>query len=82
MKRIQRFREIQRIVMPGFIWKDHAHTVDPSPNDGKPRHPEDRRLFMPSKLCKLDHRKYCPNGLADLEDRIRYAEASDALEDL
>lgn len=82
LKRIQRFREIQRVSMPGFNWQDHTHAADKTPDDGKPRQPEDYRLFMPSELSVPDRRKYCPNGLADSEDRIRYAEASDALEDL
>ena len=37
---------------------------------------------MPSDLSDADCRKYCPNGLAAIEDRLRYGEASDALENL
>jgi len=37
---------------------------------------------MPSELSPSDRRKFCPNGLSLLEDRIRFAEASDSLEDL
>lgn len=82
MKHIQHFHEVQHVSMPGFNWQDHTYAADPTPHDNKPRHPKDIRLFMPSELSKPDHCKYCPNGLSDLEDRIHYAEASDALEDL
>lgn len=48
-----------------------------------PEHVEDYPLFMPSDLfTKQDVRLFCPNGLAELEDRIRFAETSDTLERL
>lgn len=47
-----------------------------------PEHVEDFPLLMPSELSKAERRKYCPNNLADTEDRIRFAEALDALERL
>lgn len=93
MKRIQRFRDLQRIVMPGFIFKDHVledeephreHNSDASttPCDISITVPEDIILFMPSDLTASKRRRYCCPGLATLEDRLRYAEASDALEEV
>jgi hypothetical protein len=37
---------------------------------------------MPSDLSVTNRRKYCPDRLATIEDRLRHAEASDSLEDL
>lgn len=77
LKRYQRFRELQRVYMVGFDPIQYAQ------DKGKaPTHVEDFPLYMPSELTKADARKYCPNGLAGTEDRIRYAEATDALESL
>ena len=45
-------------------------------------HVEDTKLYMPSDFSEPDRRKYCPGGLAGMEDRLRYAEASDSLETL
>lgn len=78
LKRVQRFREIQKIYMPGFDPRNDAHTEDPDVSSNV----EDLKLYMPSELCVGDRRKYCPNRLASMEDRIRFAEASDSLEDL
>jgi hypothetical protein len=83
LKRIQRFREIQQVYMPGFDPKNHAHTerlasTDPS----RSAHVEDSKVYMPSELSESDRRKYCPGGLATMEDRLRHAEASDSLENL
>ena len=83
LKRIQRFREIQRIHMPGFDSSNHRHSLPSAArNDTTPTAVEDVSLFLPSELNDHDHRRYCPAGLAGLENRLRYAEATDALEDL
>ena len=39
-------------------------------------------LYMPSDLSEADRFKYCPAALTEMEDRLRFAEASDALESL
>lgn len=75
LKRVARFRELQAIYMPGFDASNQQ--LEPAPE-----HVEDFPLFMPSELSKADIRKYCPNGLAAVEDHIRFAEASDVLERL
>ncbi|KAF7971126.1 hypothetical protein HWV62_22000 [Athelia sp. TMB] len=76
LKRVAQFREIQAIYMPGFDPANHG-SDEPSPE-----HVKDFTLYMPSELSKPHIRKFCPNGLAGLEDRLRYAEASDSLERL
>ncbi|KZP22240.1 hypothetical protein FIBSPDRAFT_953081 [Athelia psychrophila] len=76
IKRLQRFREIQRLYMPKFDPLSHA---DPTAATSQV---EDFILYLPSELNASDRRKFCPNGLAELEDRVRYAEACDALETL
>lgn len=78
LKRIQRFREIQQIYMPGFDPKSSVTSSDPSPS----AHIEDAKLYMPSELSETYRRKYCPGGLAAMEDQLRHAEASDSLENL
>jgi len=85
LKRIQRFREIQQLYMPGFDPKARSHIdLDRSASSATSRsiHVEHCRLYMPSDLSDIDRRKYCPNGLAAIEDRLRYAEATDSLEHL
>jgi hypothetical protein len=81
LKRVQCFREIQRLYMPGFDPKNCTQT-ERSGTVTSSTHIEDAKLYLPSELAAADRRKYCPNGLAAMEDRIRYAEAFDALEDL
>lgn len=73
LKRFKRFRELQRVHMPGF---DPAqHEPDPAPVNV-----EDFVLHMPSGLTKARVRRFCPHGIAELEDRIWFAQATDALE--
>jgi hypothetical protein len=83
LKRIQRFREIQQIYMPGFDPKNSAHLERlSSSNPSTTVHVEECKLYMPSDLSEADRRKYCPGDLAKMEDRLRFAEASDTLESL
>lgn len=76
IKRIKRFGEIQRLYMPNF---DPLSHVNPK---AVPCQVEDFVLYLPSELNASDRRKFCPNGLPELEDRVRYAEACDSLESL
>ena len=83
LKCIQHFHEIQQLYMPGFDLKNHAHTehlasTDPSHSV----HVEDCKLYLPSELSELDHRKYCPGRLATMEDHLHHAKASNSLENL
>lgn len=89
LKRVHRVRELQSLYMVGFDPVQYAREKADakSRSTSKPRlpppeHVEDFPLFLPSELTKNERRKYCPNNLADTEDRIRFAEALDALERL
>ena len=68
--------------MPGFDPKNNAHMEHTTSNPSHSVHVEDSKLYMPSELAGPDRHKYCPGGLAGLEDRLRHAEASDSLETL
>jgi hypothetical protein len=81
LNRIQHFREIQKIYMPGFDPKNSVEHLA-SPNSLASVHVEDSKLYLPSDLSECDRCKYCPGGLSDMEDRLRFAEASDTLESL
>jgi hypothetical protein len=83
LKRIQRFREIQKIYMPSFDPKNNAHLERLASSDTSTSvHVEECKLYLPSDLSEADRRKYCPGDLAKQEDRLRFAEASDSLESL
>lgn len=43
-------------------------------------HIEDAKLFLPSELTRIEREQYCDKSLPLVEDRLRYSEASDALE--
>lgn len=58
--------------MPDFDSKNASSSVDI----------EECKLYVPSDLSEADRCKYCPAELTKMEDRLRFAEASDALESL
>ena len=69
--------------MPGFDHRNYASTeLSSSPDSTVSTNVEHTKLYLPSELTAADRRKLCPNSLAAMEDRIRFAEASDSLEDL
>lgn len=80
IKHIQRFREIQRLHMPEFDASTYAQTVEPS--SASSTNAEDSILWLPSDLSIRDRRRYCSGSLAEMEDRLRFAEATDTLESL
>ena len=43
---------------------------------------EDCILHLPSDLSEVDRRRYCPGDLTEMENRLRFAVTSDALESL
>lgn len=43
---------------------------------------ENFTLWLPSELTALERRKYCTASLIEVEDRLRFAEATDSLESL
>lgn len=92
-KRISRFREIQGVYMPGIDAQVLAHSLratrHPSTNSTTTSststsatsiHIEDAKLFLPSELTRIEREEYCDASLPLVEDRLRYSEASDALE--
>ena len=69
--------------MLSFDPKNSAHIEHLAlPNATTSMHVEDCKLNMPSDLLQSDHHKYCPGGLSDMEDHLRFAEACDTLENL
>ena len=58
--------------MPDFDPKDTFTSVNV----------EECELYLPSGLSEADRCKYYPSDMAKMEDRLRFAEASDALESL
>ena len=75
LKRIQQFREVQQHYMPDF----DPNTTSTSMSVEEC---ELHSLHLPSDLSEVDRCKYCPGDLTEMEDRLRFAEASDALESL
>jgi len=64
--------------MPRFDPKSSVTSSNPSPS----AHIEDAKLYMPSELSETYCCKYCPGGLAAMEDQLHHVEASDSLENL
>lgn len=83
LKRLNRFREIQHTYMPGVDAQVLAHEARlSSKSPATAVHVEDATLFMPSELTNRQRDEYCVEGLAEIENRLRYAEAFESLEEL
>jgi hypothetical protein len=83
LKRVQRFREIQLLYMPGLDAQHLAHLERSAlPHNTTSVHVEDIKLFMPSELPAESRRRFCTPDLVNIEDRLRYAEAHDSLDRL
>jgi hypothetical protein len=81
IKRIHRFREIQQVYMPGLDSPLLAQLERAAlPPNTTSVHVEDCILFIPSELSATTRRRVCTPGLGDIEDRLRFAEAHDALD--
>lgn len=74
-KKIVRLREAQAVYMPLL-----ARTHDISLTD-RQRMPETIPLYLPSEI-PAEERCGCLGGIVDLEDRMRFAEAHDSLDEL
>ncbi|KAJ7834666.1 hypothetical protein B0H13DRAFT_1913969 [Mycena leptocephala] len=70
LKRINRFRKLQRTYMPDLIWDD------------KTRGAEEMKLFMPSELSASSRENVCEKGLDKLEEEMCEGELAETLEDL
>lgn len=80
LKKIYNFRQIQRVYMPAVrsVLNDTQRQAFDGNGD---QLPEATRLFMPSEIQSAGLRgKVCAIGLAEVEARMRAAEAGDALE--
>ncbi|KAJ7033118.1 hypothetical protein C8F04DRAFT_957903 [Mycena alexandri] len=82
LKRIHKFRAVQRIYMPSVravLSDDEKQVFD---GNGE-QVPEATRLFMPSEIADTRLRgRACAVGLPDIEARMRAGEAEEALEDV
>ncbi|RDB24457.1 hypothetical protein Hypma_008439 [Hypsizygus marmoreus] len=77
LRRIQRFQSVQTTYMPGLPAYLAEHPSSP-PNLSQP---ETIPIHLPSSIATHARSSVCPN-LAAVEDRLRYAHAHEALEDL
>ena len=83
LRRVQRFRELQQVYMPGLDAPLLTQLERAAlPHNSTSIHVEDTILFMPSELSAATRRRVCSPGLGDIEDQIRFAEAHDALDHL
>ena len=75
LKQVQHFHELQPLYMVGFDYRSYMDMLSPD-------NVEDIKLYMPSSLPPHTRRQFCQVTLLHLEERIRDAEAHDALENL
>ncbi|KAJ7229596.1 hypothetical protein C8J57DRAFT_1251782 [Mycena rebaudengoi] len=67
--KLRKFRALQLIYMPGCRTNTDAPLVNA----------ENVKLWLPSDLPEADRERGCLHGIADMEARLREAQASDAL---
>ncbi|KAF7367949.1 hypothetical protein MSAN_00860000 [Mycena sanguinolenta] len=78
--KICKFHDIQGQYMPGLPqWVARQHPPLPARNTAKP---ETIKIFLPSSVPAADREAVCAPGLVAQEDRLRKAQAEDALRDL
>ena len=78
LKCISRFKEAQLVFTPGFC----AYLLTLGPENDMTSRPEDRTLHLPSSIPTVQRETVCAPGLADIEDQLRYAQATEALSGL
>ncbi|KAF7369403.1 CxC2 domain-containing protein [Mycena venus] len=80
LKRIHKFRQLQLVYMPvlrGFLSDHEKQVLDGNGEQAA----EATRLFMPSEISDASNRRRaCAIGLLGVEERMREAEAEEALE--
>ncbi|KAF7330718.1 CxC2 domain-containing protein [Mycena sanguinolenta] len=80
LRRIHKFREIQRVYMPSVRGALSVSQKQMFDGNGE-QLPEATRLFMPSELPDAPIRtRVCALGLPEIEARMREAESTEALE--
>lgn len=79
LRKIQKFRDVQDVYMPGLRrLLDRTSTGEPEQDT----RPETLNIHLPSSLPSADRAAACVPGVSEIEDRLRHAEACEALEDL
>jgi hypothetical protein len=80
LRRINRFKKLQRTYMPDLpIFLTSAQR---DVYEQRARSAESIKLFLPSELGAEARGKACENGLADIETNFREAELAETLEEL
>ncbi|KDQ26081.1 hypothetical protein PLEOSDRAFT_169883 [Pleurotus ostreatus PC15] len=74
LKRITKFRNRQSMYMPGV-----SNYLRQAPNEENTTTPETMPLFLPSFFPKAIRSEICPPDICNLEDRLRFVQASEAL---
>lgn len=81
LRKIQKFRDVQDMYMPGL-----RHFLDQTQGDlaeqERDTHSENLAIHLPSSLSSADRTTIYIPGVVDVEDRLRYGEACEALESL
>jgi hypothetical protein len=80
LKRIMKFSNIQNKYMPGL--DGYIADLSPPPKEVSTSTPELIPLYLPSSLPKNKHPLICIAGVQEIEDRLRFAQASEALNKL
>lgn len=75
LKKLQQFRRLQAVFMPGLGPR-------PLPSDDTRLPPENEPLRLPSSLDVVNRAAVCLPHVADAEVRLRFADTHDALDDL
>ncbi|KAJ8697361.1 hypothetical protein PTI98_004171 [Pleurotus ostreatus] len=74
LKRVKKFRDIQTTYMPGL--QDYLKSI---PNVSATATPESILLYLPSFFSVDQRASICPSELSHLENRLRFAQATEAL---
>lgn len=80
LKRIMKFSAIRKKYMPGL--DKHIAELLPPPKEASTSTPELIPLFLPSSLPENKRSLVCIPGIKEIEDRLRSAQASEALNKL
>jgi hypothetical protein len=78
LKRLRRFQDLQSMFMPDL--RPHLDSLATIMHDA--HHPEKASLHLPSAFSPENRAKICSPNLVAIEDRLRYAHAQEALQDL
>ncbi|KAJ7863421.1 hypothetical protein B0H13DRAFT_2354190 [Mycena leptocephala] len=80
LKRVNRFRKLQRTYMPHLV--RNLSAAQREIWDDKARGAEALKLFMPSELGENSRARTCEEGLDKIEEELRVGELQESLEEL